>query len=268
MITRNNTCGLILAAGDQLRFDSDVPKALMKIPNSDETLLDKNIKTLKRNTNVIYVAVNTENQEKFDEIIKKYDNVKLLVISSGHGCGDAVINCLDLIYSIDEHNTHMILIWGDSLYQSKLSRKINDTVYNNTKYENCDILVPVVHEVFPYVTINTDESNLKISSVYFSKYLGQLNSGYHDLSTFIFNIDTIYIHLIKLNDMLYDDNTKQYSKSIMGVIPKKELVFLDIFNVFYNELDGHIMDCTLDYIKAKSFNTVKEYDNIIKGVEF
>ena len=71
--------GLIIAAGNQTRFKSDIPKALVMY--NGKRLLDRNIEVMEKFCDDIRVVVSTEMQNKFT-------GYKCIVIDSGKGCGD------------------------------------------------------------------------------------------------------------------------------------------------------------------------------------
>ena len=95
--------GLIIAAGKQSRFNSEVPKAL--VPYKGKPLLETNIERLRKYCNIVYVVCSPENKQWFS----KYDKI---VIKSGLGCGDAVYNALVSLppVSIDDS---VFIQWGD-----------------------------------------------------------------------------------------------------------------------------------------------------------
>ena len=75
--------GLIIAAGKQSRFKSEIPKAVMPI-SKQKTILDINIATLNTKCDISFVVCGKHNSEYFNQ----YNNI---IIDSGKGCGDAVM---------------------------------------------------------------------------------------------------------------------------------------------------------------------------------
>ena len=105
--------GLVISAGKQSRFNSEIPKALM--PYKGKPLLDYNIEHLKHYCNLVYVVCSHENAHWFSS----YDR---LIIDSGYGCGDAVVRALKLLPPFD--STDMVFIqWGDCLVDSEVYKK-------------------------------------------------------------------------------------------------------------------------------------------------
>ena len=153
--------GLIIAAGNQTRFKTDIPKAIMPINNT--TLLDINIKSMSKYTDKIYVVCSYNNKNYFD-------NYNTIVINSGKGCGDAVLKALENL----SNDNDCYIKWGDSLHL--------DDIYNNMNI-NSKMIIPVRYEKNPYVQIIANKNN-KIEKVLFSKYGENITDGYHDLSIF------------------------------------------------------------------------------------
>ena len=91
--------GLIIAAGNQTRFNYDIPKALVKI--NDVNLLDLNINYMKSYVDKIYVVCSFNNDKYFSNDINK------IVIESGKGCGDAVMKALSKLHK----DSYSIIKW-------------------------------------------------------------------------------------------------------------------------------------------------------------
>ena len=165
-LSKKTTIGFIIAAGNQSRFKSSTPKALTKI--NDTTLLDLNIKYMKKYCDKIYVVCSNKNKEYF----RNYD---IISINSGKGCGDAVLKALNKI----KNDYNCIIKWGDAYH--------NDGIYHHIMYSN-EIIIPVKYEKQPYVQIISDKNN-NIKHINFSKYNDTITEGYHDLSLFYGNIN-------------------------------------------------------------------------------
>ena len=219
------TYGLIIAAGNQTRFDNEVPKALMQIGN--RALLDINIEVMSKYCDKVYVVVSNINQFKF----LKYDR---LVISSGLGCGDAVFKTLNNIHYKEGDKCY--LMWGDA-YNSK-------EVYEAIPLEDgCSI--PCVYEESPYVQIGED------GRILFSKYGDRITSGYHDLSLFYFDIHYLNKYLVEFRNKIWYNNKYNHKHN-------DEMQFLDVFN----ETDAKYKIIPIDNYKAFCFNTVEEFNDM------
>lgn len=232
------TIGLILAAGNQNRFNSDIPKALVKY--KDWTVLDENINNMKEYVDKIYVICSNNNITYFND--RKYPNkVKLINISSGLGCGHGVMKALQEIKKY-EKDFNAILIWGDSLQEKETIK----TCISNYKKS---FIVPVVLEHKPYVQFKIDNVNT-ILSVNFSKFNDEIDDyGYHDLSIFMFSSKDILEKLNVMHTKYWNKDKKIYNTN------SKELTFLNLFNEF--KYFGKVI--IMDNIKAKSYNTLEEY---------
>ena len=232
--------GLIIAAGNQTRFKSDIPKALSKI--GDRTCLDINISHMKNVCDEVYVVCSFEKEEYF----KDYNH---LSIESGLGCGDAVLKALRIIKPKEDD---MVFIqWGDSIVDKVAFRDLNMIRYISL-YKDVDIFIASRWEKKPYVLLEDHDDFIKVK---FSKY-GEVNSdGYHDLSLFFGNAESILYSCEQFKDKYFVDN---------GYIHKhgNEFNFLDLFN------DTSIKGCLVDAgtSNSYSFNTEEEYKSMLKEI--
>lgn len=225
--------GLIIAAGNQTRFKTDIPKAIMPINNT--TLLDINIKSMSNYTDKIYVVCSYNNKDYFD-------NYNTIIINSGKGCGDAILKALDYL----SDNNDCYIKWGDSLHL--------DDIYSRMNINN-KMIIPVRYEENPYVQIIANENN-KIEKILFSKYGENITDGYHDLSLFYANIGYLKYYLKEFANKILDKETNSYIHK-----HNNELQFLDIFNE--TEIEGYIN--ILDGINDYSFNTLEEFNKIFNN---
>lgn len=241
--------GIILAAGKQTRFKSNIPKALY--PYKDSTVLQHNIEIMENYVDKIFVVTSFDNREFFEnlEICKKCE---IHSIHSGFGCGDAVYKSLTELTEINAEDD-VILIWGDSIQQ-------HHTYEQMIAEYNYDFVVPVVLEPKPYVEFDVFDSGKlsnigKIASVRFSKYNDNISdNGYHDLSIFMFEKEKCLFGLQKLRHIWKTEES--YKEKRNG-----EMIFLDIFNwADYSVFTAQTVD--IFDIEDKSFNTLEEYSKL------
>lgn len=229
--------GFIIAAGNQSRFDSDIPKALIKINNS--CLLDKNVENMSRVCDRVYVVCSTHNYKYFED----YNSI---VIDSGYGCGDAVMKALNKIdFKADDT---CFVQWGDS-YQ------LNNSIYNRLidNYRN-SVIIPCEVSEKPYVQILENDDKVK---VLFSKYNEQITKGYHDLSLFYGNSNNLKFYLNDFHDKIYLDGKYTHKHN-------NEMQFLDVFN----DTDIKASILYLEDCKSFSFNTKEELKNILGELKY
>ena len=247
---KHKTVGIILAAGNQKRFLSDIPKPLVSLV--DETILETNIKTMRHYVDQIYVAVNPFTQFLYRKVIDDYLGVDLLPIFSGKGCGHAAMNALERI----KDYRYAIMIWGDSIQNQY-------EIYNQMVDRNPlgKIFVPIVSEQDPYTNFNFEQESSTIKSVDFKKF-GEVHPGtmgWHDLSIFYFDTRLVRILLSKLHEKYWNTFDNDYN-----AIHGRELTFLDIFNVglsFYGTKDfGKVIE--MEGVSSRSFNTIEEFEII------
>lgn len=225
--------GLIIAAGNQKRFKSNFPKALVEI--NGEPILDSSIKKLKNYCEEVYVVCSFENEEYF----LTYDRI---VISSGKGSGDAIYSALtNLEYSKEDM---AIIQWGDSIVNNYVYSKIIGSEYN---------IIPCTLEDNPYVqVVDCGDGNINIL---FSKYGDKVSSGYHDMSVFIFNIYDLVEKSIKFVHKFYDGKVYKHKHN--------EFEFLDIFND--TDIKAYVKVFS-DDVRTYSFNTIEELMNSINTI--
>lgn len=225
-----NIYGLIIAAGKQTRFDSDIPKALVDVDGVP--LLDRNIENMQHFCDKVYVVVSHENKEWFE----KYNT---LVVNGGGGCGYAVLQALQLlVHTADIKYFDTVLIqWGDAYNEP-------DVYFDAIRRFTGEVVVPVQWEESPYVRIIEGPYTIKAE---FSKYGEVDGPGYHDMSVFYGRAYAILSALQKciLEKLNYDKHGN-------------ELQFLDIFNC----TDIEAVICFEENRKSFSFNTLEEYSKI------
>ena len=221
--------GLIIAAGKQSRFESDIPKAL--VPYKGRRLLDINVDIMKSVCDIVYVVVSNENKQLFDGFNR-------IAIDSGYGCGDAVYKAL---CGLDITGEDTIFIqWGDATNDAFIFRMLKHN------YTGEGVMIPCVWEDNPYVQIKpVGENHVK---VLFSKYKEPITAGWHDLSLFYGNALQIWKYLNQYSKVAFDNSAHG-----------NEMQFLDVFN--YTDITAEVMP-VVDY-KSFSFNTKEEYLKLV-----
>ena len=246
----NFNIGLIIAAGKQTRFKENIPKSLVNINGG--CLLDINFNILSKYCKKVFVVCSNENEKFFD---KKYNKI---IINSGLGSGDAVYKALlnldTFLSSIKSSNIKIFICWGDVLLNDDLCSYLDFIGSFSDKKDKC--IVPCIYEKNPYVQL------LKISKnkmkVLYSKYGDKISDGYHDMSLFLFPLDSLKSSLTFFIKKFYDSKNNVYNTK-----HNNEFEFLDIFNE--TDLDTYLLDIPEQY-KTYSFNTVQELNLIKKEI--
>jgi len=220
--------GLFFSAGNQTRFGSNVPKALAQIGN--KTLLDYNIKNIAPFVGKYYVVCSHNNSNYFDDYNK-------IVIDSGKGCGDAVMQALLKLKPKD--NDYCYIQWGDAF--------VSKEVYYIMKYDYDAVSIPCNVEKNPYVQILPYMNTAKVK---FSKYEKTDNVGLHDQSVFFAPANYVLQQLVDFSKKITYNGQYKTNRN-------NEMLFLDLFN---------IMNTNAIVIPNKekcfSFNTLAELQNI------
>lgn len=234
------TIGLIIAAGKQTRFKSDIPKAL--VPYKDKPLVEVNIERLSRYCDDVYVVCSNENYPLFSA----YKRIK---ISSGLGCGDAVFKALTQLFNSSMLGDFSTFIqWGDCI--------VDPLVYTSCVKEannaSTALMIPCKKETHPYVAVEYDHTNQV--KVKFSKYDKMPTQGYHDLSAFyISSAYSLLQALISFRSQFMLNGAYNYPNR------NNEFQFLDVLNA--GLINGRIIDLTSEHTQCFSFNTLEEYNN-------
>lgn len=242
---------IIVAAGDGKRMGAiTVPKVLY--PVNGQPNLDRIIQHAKSSGvfNKINVIIKKTAQKQFEQHISEnnLENIHLVPIDSGLGDGHALMSGLFQI----EYNcsNKQIVIWGDAYLES-------DDIFkelSNIDSEDAAIMVPVVYENNPYVTILTNE-RFEIISADFSKLGETHNSGLHDQSVFLISKNIVADCLHNMHCAIW--------KNGRYITESKELNFLHLFHYLYNINEP--AKCYITEYPTKSFNSIEEVINIEKG---
>lgn len=225
--------GLIISAGRQSRFKSDVPKALANV--NGKTLLDRNISAMSNFCDKIYVVCSYENQHYFQMNDK-------IVIHSGKGSGDAVWQAIERIGCSNDDLCY--IMWGDCLHTKKIFEVLQSRFTGTT-------LIPCVKEDAPYVQIM--QCNANTVKVSFSKFNEETAEGYHDLSLFYGPMSVILDKLREFRNVIVQPDGNYIHKH------GNEMEFLDVFNE--TDINAEIVDCT--GYEDFSFNTIEQLQTLI-----
>lgn len=232
------TVGFIIAAGNQSRFNSEIPKAL-SIYNG-KSILDTNLELMESYCDECYVVCSTQNEKYFN-----YKNK--IIIKSGLGCGDAVLKALSNYVFNHKYNydTYCYIQWGDSI-QTK-------DVYESIKPRLNIIQIPYYIEENPYVHLVMNKCN-HIDKVLFKKFgeINNIKNGYHDCSLFYGNIYIIKEACEIFKEHYYKDNCYR------NIGHGNEFNFLDIFNVLCTDALGVLVEKDIPI----AFNTIEELNKI------
>jgi hypothetical protein len=232
--------GFIIAAGNQSRFNSELPKALVSVGNSGVPLLHYNITMMNKYCDKVFVVCSHKNKVYFTAYNSVYNDANLIVIDSGLGCGDAIYKAL---CNVDIYpNDRCFIQWGDSIQK----KSTYDKVAEYATYSS--VVIPCTIEDSPYVQIKPDGENRV--KVLFSKFGDPITKGYHDLSLFYCNCYDLFKAMESIvtswyNGVDYNMNNREYS-------------FLDTFN--YTDISVDILD--VGEVGLNSFNTVEDLINL------
>lgn len=234
----------VIAAGNGTRMGATtIPKALYPVNNkenlwyniSSATSFDS-IKVFVRNTDV----------SAFKKFRDKYGfDFEIISIISGMGDGHAVMNALDYVEDED-----VVVMWGDV---HVTNNQIFDELLSAMSGADCSLIMPVVAEDNPYVTIITD-NQLNVMFADFSKLGENHNHGLHDQSIFGIRKSTVKSTLQTMHNVMW--------KGGRYISESQELNFMHMMHVLYaNSTPAKVY---ITEHAVKSYNTVVEVQSIEK----
>jgi len=246
----NNTL-VIVAAGNSTRM-GQLPKAaslINGVPN-----LYNLVRGCKPYFDKIYVASNEQNKELYEEILKDFDDISIVIpIESGRGCGDAILTILeDIRFNL---NDDCVFCWGDTFFTK--FEIFSELI--NFKSE-APLIIPSRYEQNPYAWFDICELDLNKNN-HISKTIKKVNfkkrgdSSFknlelHDQSLFKLNAQDMRMYLGEIKKVTW--NGDRYLNN--------EMIFLDCVSYLYNCNNPAIAYKT-EY-DSFSYNTVQELDNI------
>lgn len=236
-----NSIAIILCAGKQSRFKSDLPKALSKYKNT--TLLQYNLNILNKCVDYIYIITSFDNQYYFNTY--QTSNTRVIPIHSGLGSGDATYKALNEINKDIKEDSKVLLMWGDSIQNENI---INQTLNNiSTEF----LTLPVYQDTKPYVEFKINEYNI-VTNILFTKNGDITNdTGLHDYCLFGFTKTNCYNKLQQYID--------KYFNQINYNTINKEFEFLNIMTEFKNSTKTF----EIFNVSNNSFNTIEESKQIL-----
>ena len=121
---------VILCAGNQTRFNSDIPKPLVEYKGT--TLLEYNINQVKDLVDYIFVVTSKEKYSYFEKF--NTDKIKVFSIKSGIGSGDGIYHAIETINNfpnLNNEDAKTLLMWGDSIQNTEiLSETLNSKIFS------------------------------------------------------------------------------------------------------------------------------------------
>lgn len=230
---------IILAAGNQTRFEDDKPKALMPINGS--TVIDLNINRLRNFVDTILIVASYSNSHYF-EYLKQYGSVEIIEVEAGGGTGMSLARAKNDILSYDSDN--YILLWSDAI--NTHPKILSDFV---SMPKNV-FVVPTVEEKNPYVEFIQDY-NMSIRDIKFKKLKEETSDkGLHDLSIFL--VPREHLELV---DKYVSEATKD------------DYNFLYLYKYISDMRNQSLIKAYLN-IKDYSFNTYEEYLEVVSAHNF
>lgn len=220
---------IILCAGNQKRFNSTTPKAL--VPFKGKTLLDYNIENFNQIVDTNIVVCSNNNKDYFS-------NYEKIVIDSGFGCGDAVMKALN--YINPSKSDICFVQWGDSIQDKQLYLYMLKSLKDG-------VVIPCNYEEKPYVQIVPHNQTIK---ALFSKYGDITKKGLHDQSVFLAPANYLQQELNEFSNYIKDGEKYKHKHN-------NEMLFLDLFNE--RQTRANVL---LNNFKTFSFNTLNELEKI------
>lgn len=235
---------LIVAAGISSRFGG-YPKAFCDIGNGNNNICNT-IEKASSFFDKIYLGVNKKIHESYYRNIK---NCEVITIETGQGDAHSLLKCLNIVKDREGLLIDKIAVcWGDAVFVNEVPFKcISETQAND------EVVVACSCDSHPYAWFDVKDSYILKS--HFSDQDGDVESGIHDQSLFVFNFEFALSYLdeyrLKLN--IPNENKK---------IDVNEMKLLNSFNYLYETKKKPAKCLMIPKGFVKSFNTREELDII------
>ena len=239
---------LILASGKSSRFGG-YPKAFCKIDGS--YVAQRTVDLGSPYFDETYLVINREIYPQYKVAVK---GCKTLQIGTGQGDSHSFLRAARLIKE-DCGADEIVLCWGDTFY-------LDDVIFKRAAEIGVDedavgiSLSSIDPE--PYAWYEPDGDKIKAS--HFRNKDGVVESGIHDQSVFVFELDTICSQLESYMKVLGLNDEEDYINKEVS----KEMKLLDSFTYFYeSQTELKPMKYSLvESGRSYSFNTQEELEMV------
>ena len=239
---------LILASGKSSRFGG-YPKAFCKV---DDTYVAQHTVDLgSKFFDNTYLVINREIYDDYKDAVK---GCKTLAIGTGQGDSHSFLRAARLIKQ-DCGADRITLCWGDTFY-------LDDVIFKRAAEIEVDGAAVGVSlssiDSEPYAWYEPDGDEIKAS--HFRSKDGVVESGIHDQSVFVFDLDAICSQLESYMKFLGLKDEEDYINKEVS----KEMKLLDSFTYFYeNQPELKPMKYVLvESGRSYSFNTQEELETV------
>lgn len=239
---------LILASGKSSRFGG-YPKAFCKVGN--EYIVQRTVNLGKKLFDKIYLAINKEIYPEYKSVIV---GCETLCIGTGQGDAHSFLRAARIVKESCGADI-VTLCWGDTFFldDSIFQKALEISVEKSTAGVSLSSIDPE-----PYAWYETVGAIIKRSC--FKNIDGVIDSGIHDQSVFVFNLDVICLQLESFMKVLGINDTEDYINKEVS----REMKLLDSFTYFF-ENDLFPMKYSLVMSGGcYSFNTNEELEQIRK----
>lgn len=235
---------LILASGKSSRFGG-YPKAFCKV---DDTYVAQHTVDLgSQYFDETYLVLN---REIYPEYKYAVTGCKTMAIGTGQGDSHSFLRAARLIKE-DCGADRLTLCWGDTYY-------LDDVIFRQASRTLVDDSAAGVSlssiDPEPYAWYEPDGDKIKTS--HFRSEDGIVESGIHDQSVFVFNVDVICSQLESYMKVLGLKDEEDYINKEVS----KEMKLLDSFTYFY---ENNLLPMKYSLVKSGrsySFNTQEELE--------
>lgn len=237
---------LILASGKSSRFGG-YPKAFCKI--DDTYVAQRTVDLGSTYFDHIYLVINREIYPDYKDAVK---GCKTLAIGTGQGDSHSFLRAARLIKE-DCGADRVTLCWGDTFY-------LDDAIFRNASETVVDTNAVGVSlssiDPEPYAWYEPDGDIIKAS--HFRSKDGIVESGIHDQSVFVFNLQAICSQLESYMAVLGLNDEEDYINKEVS----KEMKMLDAFTYFYENGLLPMKYSLVESGRSFSFNTQEELEMV------
>lgn len=245
---------LILASGKSSRFGG-YPKAFCKI--DDSYVAQRTVDLGSPFFDNTYLVINREIYPEYKDVIK---GCKTLAIGTGQGDSHSFLRAARLIKQ-DCGADLITLCWGDTFYLDDIIfRRASETVVSK---DSVGVSLSSI-DPEPYAWYEPDGNKIKAS--HFRSKDGIVETGIHDQSVFVFNLDVICSQLERYMAVLGLNDEEDYINKEVS----KEMKLLDSFTFFYKNQASGLLPMEYSLVesgRSYSFNTQEELKTVREKAE-
>ena len=239
---------LIVASGKSSRFGG-FPKAFCRIGNTCHVA--NTIQHALKVYDKVYLAVNNETYDSYKDLIP---DCTMIHINTGQGDAHSLLKCLKIIKELEKELKEISVCWGDAVF---VDEKPFSQLLEQRRRADSPVVIACAMDQKPYAWFEVSD-DMCVKKAHFAREEGMVESGIHDQSLFLFDMEFAVTYLSEYQKELGipDENHTVYDE-------KRVMKLLYSFEYLYSE--SRFPGAKIAFIesgKVFSFNTQEELSEI------